>query len=313
MDGRTPNLFVIGAPKAGTTFVHHALALVPDVYMSPVKEPGFFSSSRDYRLGLDYYLDGYFPGARGYRLRGESTPWYLYSDEARERIAALPWVDPPTFLVFARQPSARALSMYADLFRTRREPRSFEDAIEAELDGLARGELEPDVRKRYVWCGRYAEHIDRWQASFGAERVHIGVFEDLIQDPTRVWAELAASLGGDLGPSRFAAVSERDRNYGGRLRWPRLDALVRSFEGRNNAVIEGVKRKLPGRHRRVLQRIGRLNRTPTGGPEIAPSPEVMGRIDEYCRSDTERLEGMLGHPLSAWRQPSEPPPGPSRR
>ena len=36
------NFFVVGAPKAGTTALHKALARHPQLFMSPVKEPKFF-------------------------------------------------------------------------------------------------------------------------------------------------------------------------------------------------------------------------------------------------------------------------------
>src|SRR5664280_3081429 len=37
-----PDFLLIGAPKAGTTALHAALAHHPDLYLSPVKEPKFF-------------------------------------------------------------------------------------------------------------------------------------------------------------------------------------------------------------------------------------------------------------------------------
>ena len=37
-----PDFFISGAPKAGTTAVHVALARHPSLYMSAVKEPKFF-------------------------------------------------------------------------------------------------------------------------------------------------------------------------------------------------------------------------------------------------------------------------------
>ena len=37
-----PDFFVIGAPKAGTTALHAALAGHPQLYLSPVKEPKYF-------------------------------------------------------------------------------------------------------------------------------------------------------------------------------------------------------------------------------------------------------------------------------
>ncbi|MDQ1521039.1 MAG: hypothetical protein QOI55_2112, partial [Actinomycetota bacterium] len=37
-----PDFFVIGAPKAGTTALHAALAPHPQVFLSKVKEPKYF-------------------------------------------------------------------------------------------------------------------------------------------------------------------------------------------------------------------------------------------------------------------------------
>src|SRR5215467_11507820 len=41
---KRPNFFLVGAPKAGTTSLARYLAQHPDIYMSPVKEPCFFST-----------------------------------------------------------------------------------------------------------------------------------------------------------------------------------------------------------------------------------------------------------------------------
>ncbi len=295
MDRRTPNLFVIGAPKAGTTFLHHALGRAAPVYMSRVKEPGFFSSDRDYRLGLGYYLDAYFPDAAGHALRGESTPWYLYSLPALERIGAVSFAENPRFVVTIRRPSSRAFSMYRDQVRKGRESRPFEQAVDEELCALERGELQPDVRQRYVWCGRYSEHVERWRAQFGPDQVRVVVFEDFAASPETVWDGLARFLGEDLGPSQFESVSLSERNPGGRLRWPRVDRMIQRFEGRDSRVVDAAKRALPpGWHRRVLQDFGRRNRVPE--PDAWPDPDagLQRRIDTFCQEDTERLERLLG-------------------
>ena len=39
---RKPNVFLVGAPKAGTTSLARVLAAHPDFYMSPIKEPCHF-------------------------------------------------------------------------------------------------------------------------------------------------------------------------------------------------------------------------------------------------------------------------------
>jgi hypothetical protein len=38
-----PNFLIIGAAKAGTTSLYHYRRQHPDVYMSPGKEPDYFS------------------------------------------------------------------------------------------------------------------------------------------------------------------------------------------------------------------------------------------------------------------------------
>src|ERR1700723_2355007 len=39
-----PNFFIAGAPKAGTDLLYYQLAEHPEVYMSPLKEPCYFSA-----------------------------------------------------------------------------------------------------------------------------------------------------------------------------------------------------------------------------------------------------------------------------
>lgn len=41
-DRRPPDFFLIGAPKAGTSALHAALAARPDLYLSSVKEPEYY-------------------------------------------------------------------------------------------------------------------------------------------------------------------------------------------------------------------------------------------------------------------------------
>ena len=71
---RMPNLFIIGAAKAGTTALYGYLAQHPKVFLSRVKEPLFFSREENYAKGLDWYEGAYFQGAEDYPVRVEVTP-----------------------------------------------------------------------------------------------------------------------------------------------------------------------------------------------------------------------------------------------
>jgi len=39
---KLPDFLIIGAAKGGTTSLHYLLGQHPQIYMCPVKEPGFF-------------------------------------------------------------------------------------------------------------------------------------------------------------------------------------------------------------------------------------------------------------------------------
>ena len=85
---RPPNLFLVGAPKCGTTSLWTWLGQHPDIYMSPEKEPSFFSRSLDdpqQRWRSDEY-DDLFRGARDERWVGEATVSYLRAPGAADRI-----------------------------------------------------------------------------------------------------------------------------------------------------------------------------------------------------------------------------------
>ena len=99
-----PDFLVIGAPKAGTTALHTALAGHPELFMSPVKEPKFFLTDgppprrgggpgdvptyREHIWRREDY-EALFNAAPPGALRGESTPFYLYDRQAQRRIHAL--------------------------------------------------------------------------------------------------------------------------------------------------------------------------------------------------------------------------------
>ena len=104
-----PDFFVIGAPKAGTTALHAALARHPQLFMSPVKEPKFFlcdGPPPDQRrtggrpqlprvdLAARPTTSGCSTRPRPWALRGESTPFYLSDPEAAHRASIGPFPRP---------------------------------------------------------------------------------------------------------------------------------------------------------------------------------------------------------------------------
>ena len=72
---KVPNLFLVGAPKCGTTSLYMYLKQHPEIYMSGNKEPHFFCpdlKSRKYILNEQDYMALFAPSRDG--GRGEDQP-----------------------------------------------------------------------------------------------------------------------------------------------------------------------------------------------------------------------------------------------
>ena len=85
---KNPNLFIVGAPKSGTTFLYHYLKRHPDIYFPNFKEPHFFGSdlirrNGAYNLSLDEYQDLFKTDKK---IIGEASTFYIFSKDAPEEI-----------------------------------------------------------------------------------------------------------------------------------------------------------------------------------------------------------------------------------
>src|SRR3954471_20731855 len=129
-----PTFFIIGAPKAGTTSLHHYLDQHPEIQMSAVKEPQFFSGPPDgipYRMGRIEDLSRYEElFDKAVRVRGEATAEYAVSPRRAgvpERIGEM--VPEAKFVYLVRNPVARTLSNYKMMVALKGERRSLREAL----------------------------------------------------------------------------------------------------------------------------------------------------------------------------------------
>jgi len=195
-----PNFLLIGAARCGTTSLYEILRSHADIYLPASKrpEPHFFLKHEEYRKGLRYYEDRYFPCDSRALAIGEASTSYIFGAHVPERVAqALPHVKSIAIL---RNPIERAFSGYWHTVKSGLEHLSFEVAIDLEQDrsneclrGLAM-EIRPFA---YAARGDYHEQISRWCTYFPRESLHIVVFDDLLNEPNSVLQGLAKFLGVD--------------------------------------------------------------------------------------------------------------------
>lgn len=217
------DFLIVGCMKCGTTTLRRVLSAHPDVHL-PEHELHFFGNHERY---LSAWREGRLdPGpfhelyARHYetgkRVLGGKTPNYIVSSLTVERIER--FHPEARLVVMVRDPVARAESHWNHLLRQVRSGKvpshvvgsSFQEHVDRDLAELADAR-RPDVEVRHtnvVYRGLYAPQIRRLHHFFPADRVYVGVFDDMRRDPAAFFGALWEFLGVDARPDTLAESRE---------------------------------------------------------------------------------------------------------
>lgn len=295
---RWPGFFIVGAMRAATTSLYHYLGQHPDVFMSPVKEPHFFSDYGDVAwadgepdaASLEAYRD-LFADAGDAALVGEASTSYLCDPRAPDRIHDR--IPDARILVSLRDPVERAWSH----FRMNRDGTSRD--LRTLLEDLDRD--DPDWRRRYrfLWEGFYAEPVRRYRDRFGPEQVLVVTVDQLKADALGLLEEIAGFV--DIDPGPMADVDhDVVVNPSGRPRNPVADRIRGSGTLRRLA-----RRVLPLRARRWIDE--HLLLADEDPPTLDEGTRRM--LEDIYAGDVERLEEVLGRPLPELRAGRDRPEG----
>ncbi len=187
-----PDLFLVGAPRCGTTNMYTYLKQHPEIYLSVLKEPHFFStdltSPPQAVVDENLYLS-LFAGVEGEKRIGEGSVWYLESERTpaaiRERSPAA------RVLVMLRNPLDMIFSLHGLYLRTGNEEIADFDAALAAQEDRARGARIPPETYfpeglQYMSVALYSEKVGRYFETFGRERVKVVIFDDFISETRAV-------------------------------------------------------------------------------------------------------------------------------
>ncbi|MES1992363.1 MAG: sulfotransferase domain-containing protein [Pseudomonadota bacterium] len=274
-----PDFLIIGAQKAGTTWLAHNLAMHPQIHLPP-HELHFFDKSKRFSRGCDWY-EAQFAPAPGVRAVGEKTPDYLWSegrggeDHTPGIAARIHGLYPDLRLICVlRDPVSRAVSAARHLIQTGRV------APDTRLDDLLLGTKAALAAPHGVLeQGCYARHLEAFHAYFAVERMCIIFYEDeLSVDPLRVLREVSAFLGVD-DDYRFVHWQHRANEHTGSQLGLRLSyhvPLLRPWV------------------RRLDRRWGRPYR-----PRV--SEATLARLRTFYGPENVRLFDLLGRSAPSWQ------------
>ena len=281
---RWPNLFIVGAAKAGTTSLYHYLARHPEIYMAPVKEPHFFSQIRPtpnlepffpHVVDQEAYLS-LFAAARAEKYRGEASTSYLWDHAAADAIQAT--CREAKIIIILREPRDRAYSHYWNDVREGIERRSFDDAISEEVSGPPGQWGASSV---YVDVGFYADRVERYLEKFKSN-VLILFFEEFVADVPGTVERVFTFLAVDPG---LAAQIEAEASNPFAL--PR-NALSGRLLG-SGSLRSVARNVVPPRARAYGRKLLTIR-----AQKPAMSADIRQRLLEIYESDVRRLTEVVG-------------------
>ena len=274
---RWPNLFVVGASRSGTTSLWHYLGGHPEIYMSPLKEPHYFSKLRPPYLRTvsteaDYLA--LFAGARGERFVGEATPVYLHVDGAA---AAIIEASPDArAIAVLREPVSRLYSDYWHAVRYGREQRSVEEAL---IEPVATPADLPSTK--LFRRSFYAGPVRTFKEAFG-EHLLVLWYDDLVRDVRGFVLQILEFLGVD--PTYAATFDTTPRNETGLPRSRTVSMLYRS-----RRIRDVGSRLIPDS---LQARVESLLLSRQSVPELDPS--LRRTLEPVFAEDRAELEALLG-------------------
>jgi sulfotransferase family protein len=270
-----PNFLIIGAARSGTTSLYYYLRQHPDIFMSPIKEPDYYTDDDNLppnaiRSRAKY--EKLFARAKGERARGEASVRYLNAIAGIDRIHAD--LDDVRLIVSLRQPADRAYSSYLTRLTTGREPRNPEEALQP-------GSYPFEISRYYPRLRRYYDRFPR-------EQIKVILFDDLIANPRTVLRELFRFLDVDDG---FIADTSIRHNAGVA---PRSTLLNRLFHN-------GLRVVRPFAPQWLLSKgLSMHLRRPILRKPEPMSPLLRRRLTEQYHDDILGTGELIGRNLSHW-------------
>jgi hypothetical protein len=287
-----PNFLIIGAMKSGTTALYYYLEQHPEIYMSPVKEPNFFSSQEQEnaadavtQLGTYQHL---FRGVSGEKAIGEASHSYLYEPMAAAEIRR--YVPEAKLIAILRNPIDRAYSHFLHMVRSGTEPLDdFAQALREEEVGIHKERAFQD----YIGRGLYYNQLRRYFGTFPREQVRIYLYEDLSGAPISTVQDAFRFLKVD--DSFVPDVSLR-RNVSGHPRYKTLDRLLRS----QSRIKHAAKIYLPTRLRWRFSKTFDDLKTRNLIEHPPVQPEVRRQLIRVYREDILNVQELIHRDLSGW-------------
>lgn len=286
-----PNLFIPGAAKAGTTSIYKYLNGHPDVFMSPIKEPHFFSRDitihRSIRTEHEY-LD-LFRNVGNRRCFGEASTSYLPSKVAARLIYEF---NPDAKIIISlRNPvdmmySTHFFLVYVNLQKTISFREALENSKSISDHRFSEGAFD------YRSGATLSPQVKRFLSVFPRNQVLIVLFDDLKSHPEPTYRQILEFIGVD--PSFVPDFGRA--NVSRQAKWSLLhDLIVDPPPWLLTICRPLLKSRL---FHQFVERVDTLNSQPVNYPTM--DRELRRQLIDEFSQEIEDLARITGKNLSHW-------------
>jgi hypothetical protein len=288
------NFMLVGAAKSGSSTLASGLSQHPDVYISTMKEPHFFSGIDSLVNTTEDYL-ALYNEHKNEKAIGEASTSYLFIPETASKIVNV--LGKIKILIILRNPVARAYSNWFHMSQHKNiENLSFEDALSFEEErNLNKEALDYWPGLMYFRTGLYFQQVKRYFDKFGRENVKVIIFERFIANPNEEWKKIYKFLGVDdtfVPASKKENSAHQPKNL---FLYNLISPPPKFFVSFYEMFPSFIKVKIFS----IVSKFHRSNRKPIEDKPEFPL-EIKTELNKKYRTDIRYLRKLLGDGIKEW-------------
>ena len=265
-----PNFLIVGAQKAGTTWLVHNLQEHPDIFM-PKQEIHFFDRQNNFSKGV-YWYKSHFAQATNQKAVGEKTPEYLWvrpdcPDIHRVIHSYLPEAK---LIIVLRNPIERAIAQINHLIRSGHLPPF------VNIDNLL---FDSQLGMSIIDRGNYYRQIKSYYEVFKPSQILILINEeDILINPKQSLEKVCKFLEVDSSYN-FSSKLKKIHKHS----VSKVGLIFSYYFPLTRSVISKIDPWLPNEKAKFY-----------------PSKSGLCKLHEIYKEENEKLFELLDHRISSW-------------